>query len=52
MVAFNVFVKWYEDQCRLAIKKGNLPKDVTQDEAFEYMDFVFAGQSKPGVEHE
>ena len=42
MIDFNKFVEWYEDCCRFAIKNGDLPKDVTPEEAQAYMDWVYS----------
>ena len=51
MINFCDLVEWYEEACRLAIKKGNLPKDVTVEEASEYMEYVYCTkqQSYTGV---
>lgn len=41
VIDFCDLVDWYEEQCRIAITNGNLPKDVTVEEASEYMEFVY-----------
>ena len=44
MIDFCDLVAWYEEACLLAIKKGNLPKDVTVEEASEYMEYVYCSK--------